>query len=298
MSFTISNDEELIRIDKYLVNNTDISRSKIKEMINQGLILVNGKSVKSSYILKLNDNIKITGKLDEVSTFEKEDIKLDIVYEDDNVIVINKPSGMVVHPANGHYSGTLVNALLAHTDKLSNKDDIRPGIVHRIDKDTSGLLVVAKNNKAHELLANQLKDKTLSREYIALVHGRINHDTGTIDAPIGRDKNDRKKMSVTDENSKEAVTHFKVLERFKNATLIECKLETGRTHQIRVHMNYINHPIVGDPVYGYKKNINDFGQMLHAKKIGFINPGTGKYMSFECEEPIEFKKIVDKYRNE
>lgn len=299
MKFVIDKEEDLIRIDKYLVKNIDISRSKIKEMINQELILVNNKKIKSNYILKLNDEIDIIGKLKEETNAKPEKMDLDIVYEDNDLLVINKPSGMVVHPSFGHYTGTLVNGLLAHTDSLSdNNGEFRPGIVHRIDKDTSGLLVVAKNNKAHEMLAKQLKDKTLSRIYLALVSGKINHDTGTIDAPIGRDALDRKKMCVTDENSKEAITHFKVLERFKNATLLECKLETGRTHQIRVHMNYINHPIINDPVYGKRKIDNDFGQMLHAKEITFIHPVTKKKLTFTCNAPDKFIKIVDMYRNE
>lgn len=299
MKFVIDDEKDLIRLDKYLTSNTDISRSKISEMIKEGLVLVNGKQTKSSYILRLNDNIEITGTLKIETNAKAEDIPLDIVYEDDNLMVINKPSGMVVHPAAGHFSGTLVNALLAHTKDLSSKNgDERPGIVHRIDKDTSGLLVVAKNDKTHEALANQLKDKTLSRIYVALVKGRINHDTGTIDAPIGRDPYDRKKMCVTDQNSRNAITHFKVLERYKNSSLIECKLETGRTHQIRVHMNYIGHPIINDPVYGGKKNIDNFGQMLHAKEIGFINPATGRDMTFSCDVPDEFNKILEIYKNE
>lgn len=299
MKYVIKENNDILRIDKYLMNNTDISRSKIQEMIKQGLILLNGKKVKSSMMLKLNDEIEIIGKLEEKTNANPEAMDLDILYEDDDLMVINKPSGLVVHPSSGHFSGTLVNGLLAHTNSLSDTNgDVRPGIVHRIDKDTSGLIVVAKNNKAHEKLAMQLKDKTLSRIYVALVHGKINHDTGTIDAPIGRDVNDRKKMCVTDENSKEAITHFKVLERFKNASLIECKLETGRTHQIRVHMNYINHPIVNDPVYGYKRKTTEFGQMLHAKEIGFIHPTTEEYMSFKCNPPKEFEEIVNIYKNE
>lgn len=299
MKYVIKENNDILRIDKYLMNNTDISRSKIQEMIKQGLILLNGKKVKSSMMLKLNDEIEIIGKLEEKTNANPEPMDLDILYEDDDLMVINKPSGLVVHPSSGHFSGTLVNGLLAHTNSLSDTNgDVRPGIVHRIDKDTSGLIVVAKNNKAHEKLAMQLKDKTLSRIYVALVHGKINHDTGTIDAPIGRDVNDRKKMCVTDENSKEAITHFKVLERFKNASLIECKLETGRTHQIRVHMNYINHPIVNDPVYGYKRKTTEFGQMLHAKEIGFIHPTTEEYMSFKCNPPKEFEEIVNIYKNE
>ena len=299
MKYEIKDGKDFVRLDKYLMNKTDISRSKIQEMIKQELVLLNGKKTKNSYVLKLNDVIEITGELKEETDANPEKMDLDIVYEDDDLMVINKPSGLVVHPAAGHFSGTLVNGLLAHTNNLStNNGNIRPGIVHRIDKDTSGLLVVAKNDKTHEALSKQLKDKTLSRIYVALVQGRINHDTGTIDAPIGRDINDRKKMCVTDQNSKEAITHFKVIERYKNATLIECKLETGRTHQIRVHMSYIKHPIINDPVYGSRKKVNDFGQMLHAKEIGFIHPRTKKYMTFKCDTPKEFNEIVSKYKNE
>lgn len=299
MKFEITEEKDLIRIDKFLIDKLDLSRSKVQEMIKQDLVLVNGKVTKNSYILRLSDLVEITGELKEETDVLPEKMDLDIVYEDDYLMVINKPSGLVVHPAAGHFTNTLVNGLLYHTNNLStNNGDIRPGIVHRIDKDTSGLLVVAKNDKVHEALSNQLKDKTLSRIYVALVVGRINHDTGTIDAPIGRDPYDRKKMCVTDVNSKEAITHFRVLEKYKNATLIECKLETGRTHQIRVHMSYINHPIINDPVYGPKKKISDFGQMLHAKEIGFIHPITKKHMSFTCEVPDEFLNIVEKYKNE
>ena len=292
--------EENVRLDKFVMQEMpDLSRTLIQEYIKEGHILVNGKNEKASYKIKMNDDIEVTIPDNKDMDVLPEDIPLDIVYEDDNLMVINKPSGMVVHPAAGHFSGTLVNALLAHTKDLSSKNgDERPGIVHRIDKDTSGLLVVAKNDKTHEALANQLKDKTLSRIYVALVKGRINHDTGTIDAPIGRDPYDRKKMCVTDQNSRNAITHFKVLERYKNSSLIECKLETGRTHQIRVHMNYIGHPIINDPVYGGKKNIDNFGQMLHAKEIGFINPATGKHMTFSCDVPDEFNKILEIYKNE
>lgn len=299
MKYEINEEKDFIRLDKYLMNKTDISRSKIQEMIKEELVLVNGKKTKNSYTLRLGDVVEIVGELKQESEAKPEKMDLDIVYEDDDVMVINKPSGMVVHPAAGHFTGTLVNGLLAHTNNLSsNNGDIRPGIVHRIDKDTSGLLIVAKNDKAHEILSDQLKDKTLSRVYLALVQGKINHDTGTIDAPIGRDPYDRKKMCVTDENSREAITHFRVLERYKNASLIELKLETGRTHQIRVHMNYIKHPIINDPVYGPRKQISDFGQMLHAKEIGFVHPTTNKYMTFTCDAPKEFNEILEKYKNE
>ena len=292
MKFVIDDEKNLIRLDKYLTSNTDISRSKISEMIKEGLVLVNGKQTKSSYILRLNDNIEITGTLKIETNAKAEDIPLDIVYEDDNLMVINKPSGMV---AAGHFSGTLVNALLAHTKDLSSKNgDERPGIVHRIDKDTSGLLVVAKNDKTHEALANQLKDKTLSRIYVALVKGRINHDTGTIDAPIGRDPYDRKKMCVTDQNSRNAITHFKVLERFANYTLLQVKIETGRTHQIRVHLSQIGYPIVGDAVYSNGKNPWGVeGQCLHAKSIRFKHPTTGKEMFIEAKIPEYFQDIID-----
>ena len=233
----------------------------------------------------------------EDTSIKKEKMPLDIVYEDDDVIVVNKKSGVVVHPSIGNTSGTLVNGLMYYGKNLSKVNgEFRPGIVHRIDKDTSGLLLVAKNDRAHAVLAEQLKNKTVNRKYVALVSGVINHDTGTIDAPIGRDKNDRKKMAVTSENSKDAVTHFRVLERYKNATLIECKLETGRTHQIRVHMKYIGHPVINDPVYGHKKNINNFGQLLHAKTIGFIHPTTGEYMEFDSDLPDEFIDILNKYK--
>lgn len=287
-----------IRLDKYLIDKLDLSRSKVQEMIKQELVKVNDKNCKNSYVLKDGDKINILGELKYETDIKPENIKLDIVYEDDDVIVINKPSGMVVHPAAGNYSNTLVNALLYHTKNLSsNNGDERPGIVHRIDKDTSGLLVVAKNDKAHQFLQEQLKDKTLSRIYLALVSGRINHDTGEIDAPIGRDVNDRKKMCVTDVNSKDAITYFKVIDRYKDATLIECKLKTGRTHQIRVHMKYINHPIINDPVYGNKKNVTSFGQMLHAKEISFIHPTTKEKMTFNVDAPKEFYDILDIYKN-
>lgn len=296
MKFIIEEEKDLVRIDKYLIEKLEISRSKVQEMIKENLIKVNEKDIKNSYVLKLDDTIEVIGMLKEEDEFKPENIPLDIVYEDDDVIVINKPSGMVVHPANGNNKGTLVNALLYHTNNLSDiNGELRPGIVHRIDKDTSGLLVVAKNNNAHESLAKQLKDKTLSRIYVALASGKINHDTGTIDAPIGRDPFDRKKMCVTDVNSKEAITYFKVLKRYKNASLIECKLKTGRTHQIRVHMNYIKHPIINDPVYGNKKKTTRFGQMLHAREIGFIHPTTGKAMTFKADVPKEFNDILKEY---
>lgn len=290
------------RIDKYLMDKTDFSRSKIQKLILNSKVLVNGKVVKASYKVNLDDVITIDLLDDEdISQIEAEDIELDIVYEDEYLLVVNKPSGMVVHPACGNYNHTLVNALMYHcNNNLSTVNgNIRPGIVHRIDQDTSGLLVVAKNDMVHENLAKQISEKSALRKYVALVQGVIKEDTATIDAPIGRDKNDRKKMCVTGENSKDAITHIRVLERYAKATLIECKLETGRTHQIRVHMAYIHHPVVNDRVYGFNKVIDkDFGQMLHAKEIGFVHPVTGKFMDFSVEPPKRFMEILEEFKNE
>lgn len=288
-----------IRLDKYLINTHDMSRSKIQKLIEEDYILVNGKSVKSSYIVKEDDIITIDD-YEENSDILPENIPLDIVYEDEYLLVVNKPSGMVVHPAPGNYTGTLVNALMFHckNDLSSVNGNIRPGIVHRIDADTSGLLLVAKNDLVHNDLAKQISEKSVVRKYICLVHGVIFEDSATIDAPIGRDEKDRKKMCVTADNSKDAVTHIRVLERYKDATLIECVLETGRTHQIRVHMNYINHPVVNDPVYGYNKmDDKEFGQMLHAKEIGFIHPITKEFMDFKVDPPKRFYEILDMYKN-
>ena len=289
---------ETARIDKYLMNKLSFTRSKIQRMIDKNQILVNNKSIKNSYHLHIGDEITINEDYTEEITIIPENIPLDIYYEDDYLLVINKPSGMVVHPAPGNYTGTLVNALLYHTKNLSTINTlIRPGIVHRIDADTSGLLLVAKNDKSHNILSEAIQKKEVIREYIALVDGIINEDTATIDAPIGRDVSNRKKMCVTSENSKEAVTHFRVIERLNNATLIRCKLETGRTHQIRVHLNYIGHPIVNDPVYGRKKLIDEkFGQMLHAEKIGFVHPTTKEYMEFTAPMPDRFKEILETFK--
>ncbi len=283
-----------IRIDAYLSKQMDLSRSKIQSMIETNKVFVNQKNVKSSYIIKENDEIEAEEYQEEVMDLKPEKMDLDIVYEDDDLLVVNKANGIVVHPAVGNPSGTLVNGLLYHSKHLSSiNGEFRPGIVHRIDADTTGLLVVAKTNKAHESLAKQLEEKTTYRKYVALVWGIVSADTGTIDAPIGRDMNDRKKMAVTDINSKNAVTHFKVLERFSNTTLLELQLETGRTHQIRVHMAYIGYPIVNDAVYGRRKIIDDSGQCLHAKSLGFVHPTTGKYMEFTSELPTCFSNIVD-----
>lgn len=299
IKLVVDNLEEEIRIDKYLSENEelDFTRSKIQKLIDEGNILVNNKIVKNSYKLQSNDEITIDDK-EQALEIKAEDIPVDIIYEDDDVIVVNKKSGMVVHPAPGNYGGTLVNALMHKSSSLSKVNGkFRPGIVHRIDKDTSGLLIVAKNDRAHAILSEELKNKNVKRKYIALVDGIINHDTGSIDAPIGRDANDRKKMCVTSINSKNAVTHFRVLDRYKNTTLIECSLDTGRTHQIRVHMKYINHPVVNDPVYG-KNTHGNFGQMLHAKEIEFIHPTTKELMHFECDVPEEFKQILEQYKSE
>ena len=286
------------RVDSYLMNNTEYTRSKIQKMLKNGNITINNKLVKNSYNVKNGDIIEINELIQEEMSAVPEEMDLDIVYEDNDIIVVNKDNGVVVHPAIGNNHGTLVNGLLYHSKSLSSiNGEFRPGIVHRIDAYTTGLLMVAKNDYAHEFLAQQLSNKTTTRKYWALVWGVINHDTGTIDAPIGRDANDRKKMAVTDVNGKEAITHFKVLERYKDATLIELVLETGRTHQIRVHMQYIGYPIVNDPVYGRKKIIDDSGQCLHAKTLGFIHPTTKEYMEFDSELPTCFLNILNKFKN-
>ena len=279
------------RIDKYLAEELGISRSTVKKMIDEGFVLVNGKKAKASLILSETDELFVKDGFIKEASFEAEDIPINIVYEDDDLLVINKKSGMVVHPGNGNTSGTLVNALMHYTKNLSNKEAFRPGIVHRIDKDTSGLMLVAKNDKAHDILAEGFKNKTIKREYIALVCGVIGEDSGVIDAPIGRDAKDRKKMCVTSENSKKAVTHFKVLKRYEHYTLLRLILDTGRTHQIRVHMKYIGHPVYNDPVYG--KAYNDFGQFLHSASIDFEQPTTHEHLHFECDLPKEFQDFLD-----
>lgn len=286
--------KENIRLDQYLVEELKISRSKIQKLIKDGRITLNGKQINVSALVKLGDIITVSDNLDFEINITGEDIPLDIVYEDKYLLVINKPSGMVVHPAPGNYHGTMVNALI-YRFELSSKDPIRPGIVHRIDKDTSGLLVVAKDDYTHELLSDMISKKEVERIYYALVDGIIPHETGTIDAPIGRDPNNRQKMKVTDINSKNAVTHFRVLKRYStNQTLIECKLETGRTHQIRVHMAYIGYPIYNDPVYGKTKHPSSFGQFLHSKRLKFIHPITHELLEFDTPLPDEFKNYLDK----
>lgn len=287
--------DEQGRLDKVLTNLlTDQSRSQLQTLIDDGLVTVNGDPVKSKYKVQENDHIIVSiPEAKEISTIA-EDIPIDIIYQDADLAVVYKPQGMVVHPSAGHHSGTLVNALLHNLDDLSGiNGEIRPGIVHRIDKDTSGLLMVAKNDKAHNFLAAQLKDKTVKREYIALVHGRIPHKKGTIDGPIGRSKDDRKKYAVVDAG-KDAVTHFDVLETFgEDYSLISCHLETGRTHQIRVHLNYIGFPIAGDPLYGPRKTLQGEGQFLHAKTIGFNHPSTGEYMEFSSDFPEVFQNTLN-----
>ena len=289
---------EELRVDKYIAANYDeVSRSELKYYFDEEKILVNGKLAKPSLKVFNGDTISILERDDQIIDLEKEDLNLEVVYEDEHVIVVNKPTGMVVHPAPGHHHGTLVNGLLFHCNTLSNVGgDSRAGIVHRIDKDTSGLLVACKNNKAHRNLAEQFKNKeTTTRKYYAIVVGSIGHNLGKINAPIGRDPGNRQKMAVV-EGGKDAVTHFKVIERFKDFTLIECKLETGRTHQIRVHMAFINHPVLNDPLYGVKKQTTEFGQYLHAKTLGFVHPVTNEYMEFDSELPEEFKQMLEELR--
>ncbi|MGS0666595.1 RluA family pseudouridine synthase [Staphylococcus arlettae] len=281
------------RIDKVLPEfNADWSRTQMQDWIKDGLISVNGKEVKSNYKVKMNDTIEVTEKEVVEADIQPENLDLDIYYEDDDVAIVYKPKGMVVHPSAGHYTGTLVNGLMYQMKNLSGiNGEVRPGIVHRIDKDTSGLLMVAKNDIAHRGLVDQLVDKSVTRKYTALVHGNIPHNYGTVDAPIGRNKNDRQAMDVVDDG-KEAVTHFNVKKHFKNYTLVECQLETGRTHQIRVHMKYIGFPLVGDTKYGPRKTMDIGGQALHAGVIGFEHPITKEYIEQEAPLPQYFNEIL------
>jgi 23S rRNA pseudouridine1911/1915/1917 synthase len=284
------------RLDQFVAEKSDISRSYAKKLIDDGNVFVEDKNMKASY--KIQENKKICVKIPEDKPLEidAEDIQLDILYEDDDILVVNKPKGMVVHPAAGNYKGTLVNAIMAHCkDDLSGINGvIRPGIVHRIDKDTSGILVIAKNDKAHIHLANQLKEHSMKRIYVAVVKGVLKNDVGTINAPIGRSLKNRKKMAVV-QNGKNAVTHYKVIRRFNDCTMIEVRLETGRTHQIRVHMSHIGYPLLGDDVYGNGENKYGFvGQALHAKTLGFIHPSTNEYMEFESDPPKEFQKLLSR----
>lgn len=296
MKIVVNNENVNVRLDVFLSKELDKTRSYIDKQIKYGNVLVNGSSVKNGYSLKEDDIIDVNFSLEE-SKLEKENIPLDIFYEDEYIMVVNKPSGLVVHPGNGNKSHTLVNALMYHTDNLSESESDRPGIVHRIDKDTSGLLLISKTNLAHNILSVDFQNKNIKRKYIALVEGVINEEKGKINAPIGRDTKDRTKMMVTDKNSKQAVTNFEVIERYKNSTLIRCILETGRTHQIRVHMSYIGHPLINDPVYNKKHVINDFGQMLHAYYIGFNHPITKEFMEFTVDAPKEFNEILEVFKN-
>lgn len=298
--FIVDEDSKNLRLDVFLSRYfEDKSRSYLQNLIEEGNVKVNEKLKKSNYKLKCGEKVDILIPEPVSLNVEPEDIPLDIAYEDNDVIVVNKPQGMVVHPAAGVYNGTLVNALLSHCKDLSGINGVaRPGIVHRIDKDTSGILVIAKNDNAHNKLAEQFKDHSMTRSYIALVEGILKKDEGIIDAPLGRHPVERIKIAVV-KDGRRAVTHYRVLERFNNNTLVECVLETGRTHQIRVHMAYIGHPLVGDPVYGYKKQrFNLKGQMLHAKKLGFIHPSTGEYVEFQSDLPDYFSKIIGVLRNE
>lgn len=298
--FIVDEDSKNLRLDVFLSRYfEDKSRSYLQNLIEEGNVKVNEKLKKSNYKLKLGEKVSILIPEPVGLNVEPEDIPLDIVYEDNDVIVVNKFQGMVVHPAAGIYNGTLVNALLSHCKDLSGINGVaRPGIVHRIDKDTSGVLVIAKNDNAHNKLAEQFKDHSMTRSYLALVEGVLKKDEGTIDAPLGRHPIERIKIAVI-KDGRRAVTHYKVLERFNNNTLVECVLETGRTHQIRVHMSHIGHPLVGDPVYGHKKQrFNLKGQMLHAKKLGFIHPSTGEYMEFQSDLPDYFTKVIGILKNE
>ena len=300
LEFTADAADAGVRIDKYLSDVAeDLSRSAASRLIFEGNVTVNGEPVKKNYKTEAGDLIVVLTDEPQPVDITPEDIPLEVVYEDDHLLVVNKPKGMVVHPAPGHYSGTLVNALMHHCGEgLSGiNGELRPGIVHRIDKNTSGLLVVAKSDVAHAGLSEQIKDHSFTREYLAICYGNIKEDERTVDAPIGRHKTDRKRMCVTQENSKPAVTHIRVLERYDGFTYILCRLETGRTHQIRVHLAHIGHPIAGDDVYGPSKVIAALGgQCLHAYKLGFVHPVTGDYMEFTADPPDSFVEFREKLR--
>lgn len=286
-------EKESMRIDKYLSEKLEYSRSIIGNMLKKADILVNGKEVKSSYLVHMGDVIEIIKEFEKESSVVPTQMDLNIVYEDEDIIVINKPTGVVVHPGSGNSENTLANGLMYYTKNLSNVNgSARPGIVHRLDKDTSGLMLVAKSNKAHEILSDDFKVHAVKREYIALLVGVLPHKEAKVDAPIGRDENNRKKMTVTAKNSKNAITHLKVLKRFTNHTLVSLNLETGRTHQIRVHMKYIGYPVFNDPVYGQQK-IKEVGQFLHSKTIFFTHPITKQKMSFTSELPAYFQKYLE-----
>ncbi|TCP70400.1 ribosomal large subunit pseudouridine synthase D [Baia soyae] len=303
VTLQVEEDRSGERLDKWVSTyDPDWSRVRVQEWISEGLITVDGKPKKSNYKVRTGETVEISVPPVEELQVEAENIPLDIVYEDEDVIVVNKPRGMVVHPGAGNNTGTLVNAVLYHCkDSLSGIGGVaRPGVVHRIDKDTSGLLMLAKNDHAHHSLVDQLKAKSVERVYAAIVHGLIPHEHGTVDAPIGRDPIHRQRMAINHNNGKDAVTHFRVKEHLKDTSLIECRLETGRTHQIRVHMKYINFPLVGDPVYGPSKSQIRFegGQALHAQVLGFEHPRTGEFMRFEVEPPGDFQALLRKLRNQ
>lgn len=287
--------EKTERLDKVLTGELGLSRTTIQSWLKAGLISVNGEVVKSNYKAQSGDEVTILQKEEETITIQPENIPLDIVFEDDSLIVVNKPSGMVVHPSKGHYSGTLVNALLYHSNSLSDstsEEIYRPGLVHRIDKDTSGLLVIAKNNDVHQKLAEQIAENKMNREYIAIVDGHFSHETGVVDAPLSRHQMNRLKR-VVEKGGKNAITHFEVLDSFSNYSLVSCRLETGRTHQIRAHMEFIKHPIVNDPLYHPKgKNATEFGQFLHARTLSFTHPLTGETLNFQVEPPKEFAEFI------
>ena len=287
--------EKSDRLDKVLTAELGISRSTVQSWLKADLVKVNGEFVKSNYKAQNGDTVTILKKEEEVVTIQPENIPLDIVYEDDDLIVVNKPSGMVVHPSKGHYSGTLVNALLYHSNSLSDstsEEIYRPGLVHRIDKDTSGLLVIAKNNDVHQKLAQQIAENKMNREYIAIVDGHFAHETGVIDAPLSRHQTNRLKR-VVEKGGKRAVTHFEVLDSFADYSLVSCRLETGRTHQIRAHMEFIKHPIINDPLYHPKgKNASEFGQYLHARTLSFTHPVSGEVLNFQVDPPKEFDDFI------
>ena len=300
LNFTATADEAGVRIDRCLSDKyTELSRSYLQKLLKEQGVTVNGKTVKANYKIQAGDLVQTTLPDLTEPDILPENIPLDILYEDEDVLVVNKPKGMVVHPANGHTSGTLVNAIMYHCQgNLSGINGVmRPGIVHRIDKDTTGALLVCKNDTAHRDLAQQLKDHTIKRRYRAIVAGNLKEDEGTVEGPIGRHPIDRKKMAINYKNGKDAVTHYKVLERFKNATYIECRLETGRTHQIRVHMTSLGHPLLGDEIYGSGKNPYHLqGQTLHAMILGFVHPRTGEYMEFSAPLPEYFLNLLEKLR--
>jgi len=294
ISYIVDEDNNGLRIDKALAKlNPSLSRTQIQTLIDEGYVTCNDKSVKASLKVFYNDEIKLYEKDVEESDILPENIPLDIIYEDDDLVIVNKPKGMVVHPSIGHYSGTLVNALMYHFKELSNVNGkTRPGIVHRLDMDTSGLLVVCKNDEAHNFLAEQLKDHTCFRKYVCIVHGQVVHDKMKIDAPIGRHPTHRQEMTVVS-TGKYAITHANVIKRYSDFTYIECLLETGRTHQIRVHLKYIGYPILGDEVYGPRKSYGNYGQFLHAKELSFIHPRTKERVTFSCDLPKYFTDALD-----